>query len=91
MAKYGIHQTPKEVMAMLSQNIRAIRKEKKLTQKELSKRSGVAYATLVKFENNGIISLESLLKLCLTLGRLEEFQSILKPGDLSRKEALFDI
>ncbi len=91
MAKYGIHYTPKEILGVLSQNIKAIRKEKKLTQKELSERSGVAYATLVKFENSGIISLESLLKLCLSLGRLEEFQSILKPSDLGRKEALFDI
>ena len=88
--KYGINKTPKEVMILMSQNIRAIRKDHKLTQKMLSEKSGVAYATLVKFENTGIISLESLLKICNALGRLKEFESILIPEDLRRREALFD-
>lgn len=88
--KYGINKTPKEVMILIAQNIRAIRKDQKLTQKMLSEKSGVAYATLVKFENTGIISFESLLKICNSLDRLNEFESILIPEDLTRKEALFD-
>lgn len=77
-------------MGLISRNIKAIRKDHKLTQKALSEKSGVAYATLVKFENKGIISLESLLKICNALERLEEFESILIPEDLRQKEALFD-
>lgn len=77
-------------MELISRKVKAIRKDQKLTQKMLSEKSGVAYATLVKFENTGVISLESLLKICNALGRLNEFESILTPTNLSRREALFD-
>ena len=91
MSKYGIHNTPKEVMILMATNVRSIRKEKKITQKELSARAGVAYATIMKFESTGIISLESLLKICQALGRLAEFESILQSSNLDSKQNLFDI
>jgi len=90
MGEYGDQNTPKEVMMLLSKNIAALRKEQKLTQKELSERSGVAYASVRKFETTGIISLESLLKICETLRRLKEFESILLPDELERMKKLFD-
>lgn len=57
-----------------------------MTQKELSERSGVAYASIRKFESTGIISLESLLKISEALKRLTDFESILLPSDLKRKK-----
>ena len=44
----------------------------KLTQEGLAKRSGVALATLRKFERTGTLSLESFLKLHMVLGGLED-------------------
>ncbi len=61
-----------------------------MSQKELSERSGVAYASIRKFESTGIISLESLLKICESLKRLTDFESILLQSDLKRKKNLFD-
>jgi transcriptional regulator with XRE-family HTH domain len=90
MGEYGDQNTPKEVMILLSKNIVALRKQKKMSQKELSERSGVAYASVRKFETTGIISLESLLKICEALSRLEEFESILLPDDMERMKKLFD-
>ena len=90
MGEYGYENTPKEVMIILSKRIVALRKQLKMTQKELSERSGVAYASVRKFETTGIISLESLLKICETLGRLQEFESILLPDELERMKKLFD-
>ncbi|MBL4658140.1 MAG: hypothetical protein JKX73_09085 [Flavobacteriales bacterium] len=58
---------------------------------ELSRKSGVAYGTIKKFETTGIISLESLLKLCNALGRLGEFETILQTDNNRHKEHLFDI
>ena len=43
-----------------------------LTQAGLADRSGVALPTLRKFEQKGLISLESFLKLLTILGGLEE-------------------
>ena len=90
MGAYGDQNTPKEVMMLLSKNIVALRKQKKMTQQELSERSGVAYASVRKFEKTGIISLESLLKICETLNRLTDFETILIPNDMDRKRKLFD-
>lgn len=90
MGEYGDQKTPKEIMILLSKNIIALRKDVKMSQKELSYRSGVAYASIRKFESTGIISLESFLKICDTLDRLSDFESILVPSDMKRKKDLFN-
>ena len=90
MGEYGDQKSPKEVMILLSKNIRAIRKQEKMSQQELSERSGVAYASIRKFESTGIISLEPLLKICEALKRLTDFESILLPNDMKRKTDLFN-
>ena len=90
MGVYGDQKSPKEIMVLLSKNIITLRKEEKMSQKELSERSGVAYASVRKFESTGIISLEPLLKICEALKRLTDFESILLPSDLKRKKDLFN-
>jgi len=61
----------KEAQKLISKNMREQRLEKGLTQTGLSNRSGVSLATLRKFEQKGTISLESFLKLTLSLGSIE--------------------
>ena len=90
MGEYGDQKSPKEMMIFLSKNIIALRKQEKMSQKELSERSGVAYASIRKFESTGIISLEPLLKICEALKRLTDFESILVPNDMKRKKDLFN-
>ncbi len=36
---------------MLAQNIKKLRKQRKLSQEELAKKSGVTYSTLIKLES----------------------------------------
>ncbi len=91
MGKYGLHNTPREVMLLMAQNLRAMRKEQKITQQKLSELSGVAYASVKKFEATGVIALESLLKLTDALGRLEEFEKVLQPHQLEDQQKLFDV
>tara|TARA_B110000090_G_C13235200_1_gene390263 strand:+ start:245 stop:520 length:276 start_codon:yes stop_codon:yes gene_type:complete len=90
MGKYGDDKSPKEIMLLLSKNVIVLRKQEKMSQKELSERSGVAYASIRKFESTGIISLESLLKICETLKRLTDFESILNQNEIKRKKDLFN-
>ncbi len=52
----------------------------KFKQKELSQRSGVALATLRKFERTGLISLESFLKIAAILGVLENIVRAVEPA-----------
>ena len=90
MGEYGDQKSPKEIMLLLSKNIKALRKQEKMSQRELSERSGVAYASIRKFESTGIVSLEPLLKICEALKRLTDFESILLPSDMKRKKDLFN-
>lgn len=48
----------------------------KLTQEGLAQRSGVSLGSLKRFEHTGQISLESLLKLALVLGCLDDFSAV---------------
>jgi len=64
----------------LAENIRNRRLLMELTQDGLAERSGVALATLRKFEQKGSISLESFLKLLMVVGGLEETILALKPS-----------
>jgi len=58
-------------------------KQKRLSldfsQKSLSERSGVSLGVIKKFESTGKISLESLLKLALILGSLNDFLKLFEP------------
>lgn len=64
----------------LAATIRERRLRMELTQEGLAVRSGVALPTLRKFEQKGVISLESFLKLLLVVGGLEEIIDALKPA-----------
>lgn len=69
-----------KAQSKIAQNIRAKRLSMGLTQKGLSERSGVPLPTLRKFEQKGLISLESFLKLLMIIGGLEELIGVLKPS-----------
>ena len=63
----------------LVKNIRERRLLIELTQEGLSERSGVPLSTLRKFEQKGLISLDSFLKILSVVGGLEEMMNVLKP------------
>lgn len=63
----------------LVQNVRERRLQMDLTQEGLSERSGVPLSTLRKFEQTGMVSLESFLKILSIVGGLEEMIEGLKP------------
>ena len=54
-----------------------------LTQEGLAERSGVKLRTLRKFEQKGLISLESFLKLAMALGCLDD---LVNAAELSETE-----
>ena len=70
--------TASKAQKQLAENLRERRLVMNLTQKGLAERSGVALPSLRKFEQKGAISLESLLKLLMVLGGLDEMVSATK-------------
>ncbi len=72
---------PHEVSEDLAQKSRLLRKGKNLSQQQLAARSGVSLGSLKRFESTGQISLESLLKIAMVLGRLSDFEALFQPQD----------
>ena len=60
--------TPREIELEIAANVKRRRREAKLTQQQLSEKSGVSLGSLKRFENQGKISLESLVKIGVALG-----------------------
>ena len=75
--------TTSEAQEAIAHNLREQRINMGLTQTGLAKRSGVSVATLRKFEQKGLISMESYLKLLIALGELDKFLKATKPEQKS--------
>ena len=72
---------PHEVLQELAQKVRQVRRAKNLSQQRLSDKSGVSLGSLKRFEGTGQISLESLLKIAMVLGHLDDFESLFQPKE----------
>lgn len=64
---------PHDYLKIISQNVKARRLEKNLTQEGLASRAGLKLPTYRKFEHTGEISLFSLLKIAWVLDMLDDF------------------
>ena len=90
MSKYNITKTPSAVMEELVLKIQQLRKKNGISQLELSKRSGVSFGSVKRFETTGQISLESLLKLAYFFNRLDDFTAVFHiDSDLGNVAKLF--
>ena len=70
--------TPEKHMIQIARRERMIRKKKKLSQADLSKKSNVSYGSLKRFEETGNISLASLIKIAIALDCIEEFETLFR-------------
>lgn len=65
----------------IAKRFAAIRKNGKISQQRLSELSGVAYASIRRFEKTGDISLASLVKLALALRRYDDLDRLFQTTD----------
>ncbi len=70
--------TPADVEAALARRLRDARRARGWTQAELATRSGLSVATVARLEQSGQGQLSSLIHLCGALGRLDDFDAVLK-------------
>lgn len=70
--------TVSSITTALVERMKKRRKEAKFSQTALSKRSGVSFASIRRFEETGEISLSSLMKIADTLSCLEDFNALFK-------------
>jgi len=74
--------TVQEVQTGIAARFKARRLAMNLTQRELAARSGVTWASLKRFERQGLIALESLLKLAVVLECLDDFDALAAESQL---------
>ena len=86
-------QTPKEIAGGIARRARALRLHRGWTQQETAERAGVTLASYRRFERNGSISLERLLKIAIALGAYGGLDPLFAPppaaslAELERLEA----
>ena len=88
--QYGLNKKPADWMLEMAKRHKILRKQARFTQSELARRSGVSLGSLKRFETSGQISIQSLFLLIDVLGRLDDFDTILKPiENMKEIERLF--
>ena len=88
--QYRLNKKPADWMLEMAERHKMLRKQAGFTQSELARRSGVSLGSLKRFETSGQISMQSLFLLIDVLGRLEDFDTILKPiENMKEIERLF--
>ncbi len=70
--------TEQEIIKDISLRVRNKRKLYKLTQQQLSNKSGVSLGSLKRFERTGEISFKSLLKIAFILDSQNDFDNLFK-------------
>lgn len=68
--------TEQSVLSGIAERVKQRRKECKLTQQGLAKKSGVSYASIRRFESTGEIAFTSLLKIANALNALADFNML---------------
>ena len=68
--------TEQSVLSGIVERVKERRKELKISQKGLSQKSGVSYASIRRFESTGEISFNSLLKIASVLNALVDFNML---------------
>ena len=76
----GTLKTPEAYLLQIALQEKTLRKKKKLSRAELSKKADVSYGSLKRFEETGNISLTSLLKLAIALECTAEFETLFRTG-----------
>lgn len=76
MNDFNFLKSPDDVNKDIATRVRERRKEKKLSQIQLSERSDVSLGTLKRFERTGEISLSSLIKIAFALGCEADFEHL---------------
>lgn len=69
-------ETADEINMELAKRVRLLRKRRSMSQEELSKKSGVSYGSVKRFEATGMISLLSLTKIAMALGCSNEIKEL---------------
>lgn len=90
MNEFKFLRSPADINMEIAQRVRKKRKANKLTQQQLSRKSGVSLGSLKRFEQIGEISLSSLIKIAFALGCEEDFDALFGRKEYSSIQEVID-
>lgn len=90
MSVYYFLKSPNEINMEIAARLRERRKERKLSQVQLSERADVSLGSLKRFERTGEISLSSLIKLAFALGCEDDFDRLFSRRGYSSIQEVID-
>lgn len=71
-----MQKSSQDVQRRLAERFKLCRLARNLTQLGLARRAGVSLGSLKRFEQQGLIALDSLLRIALVLGCLDDFEAV---------------
>lgn len=77
-----------DIMIQVAENFRRRRVEKNITRQRIAELSGVPLSTVARFEQKGLISFESLIKLAMALGYTSEIKNLFSAPKFDTMEEL---
>lgn len=87
---YDFLKSPKDIDMEIAFRVRKKRKLNKLTQEQLSRKSGVSLGSVKRFERTGEISLTSLVKIAFALGCEKDFDELFSQKEYRSIQEVID-
>jgi len=75
--------SPEEIGERLAARVMQLRLAKDWKRDTLAERAGLSASTIKRFETTGQITLDSLLRLAMALGCLEQFEALFTAGPIT--------
>ena len=82
--------TPKEQSMQIADNLKRLRKGRKISLRALAEMSDVSYASLRRFEESGEISLKSLIKVAIVLDATDPLDRLFNETEIRSIEELIN-
>ncbi len=79
-----------DIQKGLAQRLKSVRLSANLTQQGLATRAGVSLGSLKRFERNGEISLQSLVRIAFALRMEDELGALFQPKPTSSLDSLLE-
>lgn len=77
-----------DIAQQVAESFRKRRVEKNITRQRISELSGVPLSTVARFEQKGLISFESLIKLAMALGYAQDVRNLFDTSKFDTMEEL---
>ena len=82
--------TPSEIAADVATRVRKRRKELKLTQQQMARKAGMSLSSYKRFEQKGLIALDSLIKIAIACDCEKDFDELFAKRRYSSIQEVID-